>query len=73
MEMSLEGKWPMVNYIIHMDREKCINCGICVKRCQLNVFEKKEKVIHMDVSKCLGCGICVSTCPKDALYLEKLK
>lgn len=70
--LGLGGKWPLVSYIAVMDKDKCINCGICVKRCQLDVFQKKDKVIHMDNSKCVGCGLCVNTCPKKALRLEKL-
>ena len=70
--LGLEGKWPLVSYVAVMDKDKCINCGICTKRCQLQVFEKKDKVIHMDNSKCVGCGLCVNTCPKKALHLEKL-
>jgi Pyruvate/2-oxoacid:ferredoxin oxidoreductase delta subunit len=71
-ELGLQGKWPLVTYVAVMDKDKCINCGICTKRCQLQVFEKIDGVIHMDNSKCVGCGLCVNTCPKKALHLEKL-
>lgn len=70
--LNLKGKWPEVNYVISMDRDKCISCGICTKRCQLNVFEKKNKTIYMNNEKCVGCGICTTSCPKNALKLKKL-
>lgn len=72
-KLNLKGKWLEVSYIISMDRDKCINCGICTRRCQLNVFEKKDKVVYMHNEKCVGCGICTTTCPKNALKLKKIK
>lgn len=70
--LGIEGKWPLVSYVAIMDKDKCVNCGICTKRCQLDVFQKKDGVIYMDNSKCVGCGLCVNACPKEALHLEKL-
>ncbi|MBV4428433.1 4Fe-4S binding protein [Clostridium tyrobutyricum] len=70
--LHLKGKWPEVNYIISMDIDKCISCGICAKRCQLNVFEKMNKTIYMNNERCIGCGICTTSCPKNALKLKKL-
>lgn len=64
------GFWPASAYIVEIDRDKCIACGLCTKRCHFDVFEKDEK-ITMDVSKCVGCGICVNACPGKALYLRE--
>ncbi|MFL0194982.1 4Fe-4S binding protein [Clostridium sp. WILCCON 0269] len=70
--LGLKGKWPKASYIVSIDKDQCINCGICIKRCQLNVFEKKDSIIYMHSSRCIGCGICTTTCPKKALKLQKL-
>ena len=55
-----------------MDEEKCVNCGLCVKRCHFGVFARDAGKITMDADKCWGCGLCVSSCPKKALSLRKL-
>lgn len=71
-ELGLKGKWPSVSYIVEIEIEKCISCGICTKRCKQDVFIKDKKVIKMDVSRCLGCGICVNSCPQKALILVSI-
>ncbi|WP_026881509.1 4Fe-4S binding protein [Clostridium akagii] len=71
-ELGLKGKWPAVSYVINLDRESCIGCGICTGRCPQKVFEKQGKTIKIDISKCVGCGVCVSTCPKKALHLQQI-
>ncbi|MCI5863935.1 MAG: 4Fe-4S binding protein [Cloacibacillus porcorum] len=72
MDLGLKGKWPLVSYVVEMDRERCVNCGLCVKRCHFDVFTKEAGKILLDADKCWGCGLCVSTCPKTALSLRKL-
>lgn len=72
LDLGLKGKWPVVSYVVEMDEEKCVNCGLCVKRCHFGVFARDAGKITMDADKCWGCGLCVSTCPKKALSLRKL-
>jgi len=67
-----------------IDKEKCIACGQCVKRCAFGVLSlvkdmdaweegyAKLKVI-CDEEKCMGCGACVAKCPKDAIGLHCVK
>ncbi|MFP4362262.1 MAG: ATP-binding protein [Spirochaetia bacterium] len=53
------------------DSDKCISCGICVKKCPMDaiVFDKKGR-IQVKEGRCIGCGACVTFCPKSALSLE---
>lgn len=64
------GVWPASPYVISIDEEKCIGCGICQRRCHFDVFEivNKKAKIHQD--KCVGCGICNQTCPRQALSMK---
>ena len=65
--------WPLTDYIVSFDEDKCVGCGLCVKRCRMKVFEKDGRKITADTAHCAGCGLCVNTCPKKALTLVSRK
>ena len=49
------------------DNEKCTNCGICEKTCQL-MLKPAEKP---NAPECVRCAKCLSTCPENALSYMK--
>lgn len=51
-------------YQLQVDKERCIDCGLCQKVCpmQLPVNEILEK------PDCVKCARCVEACPKEALH-----
>jgi ferredoxin len=68
------------NYRVRNDDEKCKACGLCVKRCPMEVHRLEEspkannrlgKVSVPSAERCIGCGVCVYTCPVEALTLER--
>ena len=64
------------NFYAVLDVDKCILCGICAKKCQVDaivVKKKQKKIVTVQVNpkKCIGCGNCVAACPSDALSLIK--
>ena len=64
------------NFYAVLDVDKCILCGICAKKCQVDaivVKKKQKKIVTVQVNpkKCIGCGNCVAACPTDALSLIK--
>ena len=65
------GFWPKTEHIISWNGKKCVHCGLCVRRCMMNVFAKSGDRITIDTTKCVGCGICATACPKKALELVK--
>jgi len=60
LQRSLGGS----KYQLQMDKEKCIDCGLCQKVCpmQLPVNEIREN------PDCIKCARCVDACPKEALH-----
>lgn len=50
-------------------KNKCINCGNCVKYCPENAHTMKDNVHFFDRQKCTACGKCTSMCFGNALSL----
>lgn len=50
-----------------MNKEKCINCGICMGYCPVNSIFCEDKVYSISYDYCKGCGICAVECPKRAI------
>ncbi|MBN2722898.1 MAG: 4Fe-4S binding protein [Deltaproteobacteria bacterium] len=61
------------NYAADFNKDLCINCGICISRCQMDAFSKSDGTIIFSSNKCIGCGLCVTTCPVGAVKLKKKK
>ncbi len=49
---------------VYLDKELCIECGLCIKNCPVNAISD-DFVIDMD--KCTRCNSCIEVCPKDAI------
>lgn len=47
-------------------KERCTNCGVCIKRCPQKAVEAQEKYPKTDESKCTLCGKCTDFCPNSA-------
>ncbi|MHC1582131.1 MAG: ATP-binding protein [Candidatus Syntropharchaeia archaeon] len=50
-----------------IDREKCIECGICEEKCRFDAIHGYE----IDAILCEGCGVCVVSCPEEAIRMEE--
>jgi len=86
--LGSKGVWPRSRYVAVHDLDRCSSCGVCVKRCIFDAFERNsdEKVevivggkrkmrrrVGFDAELCWGCGLCVSTCPDDAIVMKPLR
>ncbi len=68
----------MINYIprrftIIRDRERCIDCGCCVRQCsnECHYFDEEGKTVLCNSNDCVACHRCVDLCPTGALRIEK--
>ncbi len=76
--LGTKGKWPKSRYVATFDRDKCLNCGLCSKRCHFDAFyvvaadAVTPRYIEFNAGLCWGCGICVASCPAQAIGLTAL-
>jgi len=57
---------------IIIDKEKCVDCGICPSLCitQALIIDKKSHKLFFDKNKCILCGFCENSCPVGAIRLK---
>lgn len=55
---------------IHVDRDICTSCGLCVRACSFSAVAMENRLPVFNASCCL-CGACVQACPVDAIAIER--
>ena len=53
---------------IKVDPDKCVDCGLCLKVCPMNVEMTNPSRKRINGTECILCLTCVDTCPKKALH-----
>ena len=48
-----------------IDKDKCIKCGTCVKKCPVNAIDLSSQKINREA--CVLCFGCLNNCPVDAI------
>lgn len=56
--------------MVHIDKGKCIGCGLCCNDCASFILELKNDKANMVAEYCLLCGHCVAICPKNAVSID---
>lgn len=52
--------------MILIDKEKCIGCGKCIKKCAFGAISMSDKKAEISAS-CVACNSCISECPVNAI------
>ena len=52
-----------------MNKEKCIDCGMCLASCPVNAVTAVGKRFEITYDYCKGCGICANECKKGAIAM----
>ena len=63
-------------YKVVADKEKCIECGVCDKECDMGipVCEQINKYGHIKtIEECMGCARCITKCPKNVLEIKDIR
>jgi len=56
---------------VFINKEKCIECGICETVCPHAVFSIKSGVMSVvDEPACIECGACDINCPVGAIGVQ---
>lgn len=54
-----------------IDVSKCVNCGLCARKCKASCIDSKNHVI--DYSRCVTCFDCIESCSQGALSYKLWK
>ena len=54
---------PISFYKFKVDKDKCTECGLCTKKCKINI----EVYKNPNSPECIRCGECKKVCPQKAI------
>lgn len=52
---------------MRVDKNQCIGCGLCAKKCPMESAELAEGKAQINQHNCICCGVCQHACPVQAI------
>ena len=52
-------------------RDKCKDCGVCVRSCPVGAISSQDGTIKFDHSECILCLCCHEFCPENAIFIKE--
>lgn len=59
------------DFIAIQDQDVCLDCGVCVDRCQFGARIIVDGKMNFRVDHCFGCGLCIESCSENAIEMLK--
>lgn len=54
------------SHSVRLDRERCMGCTNCIKRCPTSAIRVRDGKARIAEERCLDCGECIRACPHHA-------
>lgn len=58
---------------LEMHKEKCVQCGVCIKKCPMTCIRLEKNIVHGNIHHCILCMECVVHCPSKAIAYRQRK
>ncbi|MPL67772.1 Electron transport complex subunit RsxB [bioreactor metagenome] len=65
-DMRPEAQTGNFFHSVYLDKELCVGCTTCIKRCPTQAIRVRDGKAHIAEERCIDCGECIRTCPKGA-------
>jgi uncharacterized Fe-S center protein len=66
---SRAGKLDMHSTLKPQISDRCISCGICASKCDVNAISLESGKAVIDDKICIGCAMCTAVCPVGAVKI----
>jgi len=56
---------------LKVDKDKCVQCGLCVKKCPMTCMNLEKTAVQSNIHHCILCLQCIAHCPYQAITYDQ--